>query len=532
MADKTLFDLPSSPQQYGVALTPTSLRKIDYSGLDFDTSRKAIYEYIQTYFPDQFNDFVASNGIVMLVEIVSSIVGKLSLRADLLANEAFLPTATTEEAVVNHLALINQKIRNATPATTDIEVSIQNVSYTDIRLPAGIKLNTAAANNTVLTYEIYKSPNDYVSDIVIPAGKRGVIAFGIEGETVTSPDSLSPGGSSQSINISGDNILESPITVSVSYGSSKQNFTVIFEPIERYGPNDLVVEATILSTGITLRFGDDVTGKAPKVGSIISVTYRVGGGIRGRIGSFVIDTSRQYKPLSPATVPVSVRFRNITASSGGTDRESKEDAKKRAPKDYALQKSIVTSGDYAQAAKSFSHPAFGTVGKALATVRTGYNANIVDLYVLMQDLSAPNQGIRNALQTYVNQLNVATDTVEVLSGYQKRVDLKINVILHRNAEASVVKEKVEAAITAFFDLNNWEMGQSLYTSLLVDSTQAIDGILYTDLISPSSNILVADGVATSDGSNKPSDPTPYQVFKNQIIVLGDRSISYYYEKTT
>jgi len=161
MADKTLFDLPSSPQQYGVALTPTSLRKIDYSGLDFDTSRKAIYEYIQTYFPDQFNDFVASNGIVMLVEIVSSIVGKLSLRADLLANEAFLPTATTEEAVVNHLALINQKIRNATPATTDIEVSIQNVSYTDIRLPAGIKLNTAAANNTVLTYEVYKSPNDY-----------------------------------------------------------------------------------------------------------------------------------------------------------------------------------------------------------------------------------------------------------------------------------------------------------------------------------------------------------------------------------
>jgi hypothetical protein len=76
------------------------------------------------------------------------------------------------------------------------------------------------------------------------------------------------------------------------------------------------------------------------------------------------------------------------------------------------------------------------------------------------------------------------------------------------------------------------MGQSLYTSLLVDSTQAIDGILYTDLISPSSNVLVADGVATSDGSNKPSDPTPYQVFKNQIIVLGDRSISYYYEKTT
>ena len=66
MADLTYFDLPTNPEQFGVALTPASLRKIDFSGLDFDTSRKAIYEYIATYFPDQFNDFVASNGIVMI----------------------------------------------------------------------------------------------------------------------------------------------------------------------------------------------------------------------------------------------------------------------------------------------------------------------------------------------------------------------------------------------------------------------------------------------------------------------------------
>ena len=529
MADKTYFDVPTTPEQFGITLAPSTLRKIDFSGLDFDTSRKAIYEYIQTYFPDQFNDFVASNGIVMLVEIVASIVGKLSLRADLLANESTLPTATSEEAVVNHLALINQKIKNATSATTDIEISLTNPTFTELVLPPGIKVNATGPNNNTVTYEIFKSPNDYYSDIVIPAGKRGVIAFGIEGESVISSSSVSSGGASQVINISGDNILESPIMVTVTYGDASQDYVVVYEPIERYAANDLVVEATVFSTGLVLKFGDDVAGKSPKLGSSISVKYRVGGGIRGRLGAFVIDTTRQYRPSPPASAPVSVRFRNITASVGGTDRESIEDAKKRAPKDYAVQRSIVTAEDYAQSAKSFSHPAFGSVIKAIATVRTGRNANIIDLYVLCQgatEPASPSAGMVLALKTYIDQLNVLTDTVEIYTGYNKPVDLVANVILNRNAEASVIKEKVESAITNFFDIANWEMGEPLYVSSLVDTINAIDGILYVDILSPINNILQSKAIALS------SESTGVDLIdNNQVIYLRSRKISYYYEKT-
>lgn len=44
MADETFIDLPNSPQQIGVLLTPANLRNIDFSSLDFDTSRRAILE--------------------------------------------------------------------------------------------------------------------------------------------------------------------------------------------------------------------------------------------------------------------------------------------------------------------------------------------------------------------------------------------------------------------------------------------------------------------------------------------------------
>src|SRR5262245_59216584 len=105
----TLFDLPSTPDEVSVILTPPSLRRIKFSALDFQTARRAIVEYIQAYFSDVFNDFIASNGIVMLIEIVAAEVAKLSLRSDILTNEGFLTTATTEEAVTNIIALIGQR---------------------------------------------------------------------------------------------------------------------------------------------------------------------------------------------------------------------------------------------------------------------------------------------------------------------------------------------------------------------------------------------------------------------------------------
>lgn len=520
------FEVPNSPDEFSLNLAAASLRNIDFSGLDFETSRKAIYEYIKTYFPDQFNDFAASNGIVMLVEIVASVVAKLSLRSDLLANESTLPTAMSEEAVVNHLALINQKIRNATPATTAFEISLVNSAFTDVVIPAGVKLTTRGPNDTIIFYEIFKSPLDFTSDVIIPAGKKGIVAFGIEGETVASPLINSVGGINQIVNISGSNILDSPIVVNVDYGDTREQYTTIFEPIERYGPNDKVVEAEILSTGLSLKFGDNQAGVAPKVGSTISVSYRRGGGVRGRIGAFVIDTTRQYRPSPPASAPVSVRFRNITPSEGGLDRESLKSAKQRAPKDFSIQRSIVTAEDYSQSAKSFAHPTFGSVSKAIATVRTGINANMVDVYILSNGQTAPalpSVGLKLALQEHIDLLNMLTDIVTVKSGLLRPVDVEAVIVLNRNADAAVVKQKVEFAIDSFFALEFWEMGQPLYVSNLVDALQAIDGILYVDLIQPVNNILKSNLVQDAVVADK--------VGLNELITAGNKNISYYYEKT-
>lgn len=515
MNDKTLFDLPNAPEQIGVVLPAPSLRKIDYSALDFSTARRSIIEYIQTYYPDQFNDFVASNGIMMLAEIVAATVAKLALRSDLQANEAFLPTATTEEAVVNHLALINQKFKRQTPATVDVEISLNTPLISDMVIEAGQTLETVGPDNDPVIYEIFRAPGDYTSPITIPAGKRAVIAYGLEGETVSPVTLTSTGGANQVYVITDDNILSAPVSLRVNDGDIETEWMVTEEPIEKYGPNDKVVEISFVNSNVYLRFGDGINGEMPESGDRIYFGYRKGGGLRGRVGVGQLQDVKSIIPLPPITASIAVRFRNVTPSSGGMDKESIEQAKKRAARDYAVREAIVTAEDYAQVASAFTHPSFGTMSKAVATVRTGLNANLVELYCLAEGTGSipvtPSLGLKTALATYCDQYNVLTDVVEVKDGLIRYIDLDMTVVIKPDADASLARKSVEAAIADFFKLSRWEMGQPFYVSNLVEAVEAIDYVAYLDLFKPTDNVAKSD------------------LAFNEMIALGDTNIRYYYE---
>lgn len=529
--DKTYFDLPIAPEQFGVLLPPAELRRIDFSALDYSTARRAMLEYIRTYWPDDFNDFVASNGIMMLVENQASNVAKLSMRADMLASEAFLPTAQNPESVINHLALINQSIKRQTPAVVDVEVSVPTPLASDMLIAPGLVFQARGPDNTPVFYEIYRAPGDFTSDLVIPAGQRGVIGYGLEGRFASDRIVTSPGGLNQKVVITEESILDDPFLVYVGTVEESNRWMVTKEPIERYGPNDRVCYLKIVDDRAEVSFGDNVNGVAPLSGQVITVRYRIGGGIRGRIQSRGINESRPISPQPPASSPVSVTFRNLNPSSGGTDKETLEQAKKRAPRDFALRAfasdrpaSIVTDTDYAQLASTFAHPHYGAVSKAMATVRTSVNTNKVELYILAEGpdgLVTPSAGLRQALSIYVDQYNVLTDSVEVLSGALRPVDVDMTVVVNRNADAVVVKDAVNASLDTYFDYRNRELGQPLYKSELIQLIRSIDGVSYVDVFEPTDNVLATGELADSD---------PDGVGINEIIVEGTRDVKVYYER--
>jgi len=520
-SEGTLFQLPTDPEEFSVLLPPSELRKIDFSALEFSTARRALIEYIKTYFPNDFNDFVNNNGVMMLVELLSYLTAVLSLRSDMLTNESFLPTATTEEAVANHLALIGQAVRRATPAVTDVECSVVNPVGSDVRITAGSQFSIIGEDGDAVVYELFRSPTDLTSQIVIPSGKRGVVAYGVEG-TTTNTKVTSDGGANQKITINlSDNAIESPIKVEITSSGITEEWNQI-DFIERANANDKAYEVRFFDNRIEFIFGDNSTGVIPVAGSEISMTYRVGGGLRGRIGAGVINEQRSATPDFPFTAPVIVTFRNITPSSGGTDKENIEEAKKRAPRDFATHEAIITETDYAQLVGSYSHPVFGTVSKAVATVRTGLNANRVELYILAEGASgpiAPTAGLKRAVESYVDELNALTDDAVVLDGKIRAIDIDATVAISRSSDASIVRINVDKAIEDFFALKNWELGEALFVSQLYDAINQVDGVKYVDIFAPADNILVTGKVDSGDPG----------VDINELISLGNKEIKYYYE---
>jgi predicted phage baseplate assembly protein len=352
-----------------------------------------------------------------------------------------------------------------------------------------------------------------------------VIAWAIEGRFSESNSETSDGTPNQQFTITEDNVLESPINIYVTVGDDTEEWLPIIEPIERYGPNDKVAEINFFDGAVVFKFGDNLAGKIPPPGSKIKFEYRIGGGKQGRIGANQISTNREIIAQPPSNAAVQVRFRNLTPSTGGTDKETLEEVKRRAPNDYSSQRSIVTASDYAQQATSFRHPVFGAVSKASVSLRSSLNANRVDVHILAEgpeDVPAiPSSGLKMGLKTYIESLNVLTDNVFVMDGEFYPVDIDMNVILDRNSDASIVKTKVESEIDKFFDLRKWEMGQPFYTSKFIDAISSVDGVAYVDLFSPSDNILASERLA---------DPEIDGVGVNQLIIEGSRKTSYYYSK--
>jgi len=528
----TLFDLPTDPEEIGVLLPPAKLRRVNFSALDFDTARRAEIEYIQTYFPNDFNDFVASNGVMMWIEIQASNVAKLALRSDMLANDAFLPTARTEEAVQNHLTLINQSIRAQTPAVVDVECSVSLPLTTDLEIQPGTQFTFRGPDGDVVTYEIYRSPGDFIGKVIIPAGKRGVIAYGIEGEFAAPYSVFSPGGPNQKYIVNAAGVLLQPVQVEIDTGTEIQTWMATSDPLENYGATDRVMNYSIFAGRVEFLFGNDQNGIAPLAGQRITIGYRTGGGVRGRIGSGTINETRSISPLPPASSPVQVLFRNLVPSSGGTDRETIEQAKKRAPRDFTVRAfasdrpaSIVTDDDYIQVASTFAHPMFGAVSKAAATVRTGRNVNLVEIYVLTEGpdaLTTPNSGLKLALKNYLDEYNVLTDSVEVLDGVIKSVNIDMTVVIGRNADATFVKDNVNVALDDLFNTTNRDMGQPLYVSEIVEAVSNVDGVTYIDLFTPQDNILPTNALANSESDG---------IGINEIIVEGNREIRFFYERT-
>lgn len=89
---------------------------IDYTAYDFDSLKQALINYIQVYYPEDFNDYIESSEFIAIVELIAYMGTSLAFRSDMNSRENFIDTAERRESVIRLAQMVNYVPRRNIPA--------------------------------------------------------------------------------------------------------------------------------------------------------------------------------------------------------------------------------------------------------------------------------------------------------------------------------------------------------------------------------------------------------------------------------
>lgn len=228
--------------------------------------------------------------------------------------------------------------------------------------------------------------------------------------------------------------------------------------------------------GTTIRFGDGTFGSLPAPGLVFQAVYRVGGGAAGNVPADTITVV-----AAGGTAPPVVSCTNPFPATGGTDAETPQQIRDRAPQAFrANPLRIVRPPDYVAAAQSLPW-----VQQAGTTFRwTGSWLTVLSAAdpVATEQPTLPEVA---QLSDLLNRRRLAGYESYVLPPRYVSVDLQITLC----ADPAYFGADVEAAVldalrpgplpggaAGFFDHTRWGFGAPLESSALLAAVQACTGV--------------------------------------------------------
>ena len=83
-----------------------TFRSADFQSYDYETLRKSMVDYIRTYYPEDFNDYIESSEFVALLDLISFMGQSLSYRGDLNFRENFIQTAERRDSIYRMASML------------------------------------------------------------------------------------------------------------------------------------------------------------------------------------------------------------------------------------------------------------------------------------------------------------------------------------------------------------------------------------------------------------------------------------------
>ena len=364
--------------------TPNNL-----TALDFNDIKASIKSYLRTR--KEFTDYEFDGATLnYLIDVLSYNTYYSSFNANMAMNEAFLPSSTVRDNVVNIAKLLNYVPRSINASQATVNLTVQTIQSSG-SYPSTVTLKKGAVA-TGGSY-IWNITSDTTAEVNSTTGiatfsnlvlKEGsIVTFQYVVNTFATQNYKVP---SEDADI---NTLS--VRVKANESSTTSDLYNLVDTITGLTANTRVY---FLSEGEDMRyevkFGDDSVGRALKDGEVVLFEYLVTSGEEANDVDRFSYTGRMTDTLGQSYSPAAVTLTKVARSQNGTAAETIESIKYNAPRFYSSQYRAVTAGDYAILTKKVYPNADAVVayggdslnppvyGKVYVAVKTATGATLND----------------------------------------------------------------------------------------------------------------------------------------------------------
>lgn len=326
-------------------MTSTANTSLRITELDFFSIKENLKNYLRSQSEFQDFDFEGS-AMSVLLDILAYNTHYMGFYINMVGNEAFLDTAQLRQSVTSIAKHINYIPRSRQGAGTKINIVVTPTSGSEDTASQSLTLDKytrlIGADIDGVNYPFVTLYANTTSKINGSFSFANVVIS--QGEVVTRQFEMLPENTNRRFNIPSANVDLKTIAVTIQE-SRTNTFTTAYSSYESITDITSNTAAYFVeedeNSNYVVYFGDDVVCKKPKNGSIITITYLdTVGGAANSINNFTF-TDRVGSKYSN-----NVRVIPVTSTFAGSEKETIEQIRFRAPYYYVTQNRAVTKLDY------------------------------------------------------------------------------------------------------------------------------------------------------------------------------------------
>jgi len=444
--------------------------KFDYLTKDYEAFRTEMINLIPKIMPE-WTDYLQSDPGITLIELFAYGLDVLSYYQDRIANEMFLPTAQLRQSVIDYCRPIGYRLSEPSPSKTSVVFEISPGA--ELTIPKGFVVTTKPEPGEEPVYfeltealtipedatGMEKNGDEYLYTVPVVNG------ITIQNEIIGSSNGLP----NQRFRLRYPSVIEidTKLVLEVDDGAGFIEWVLRDElfmetDLEKRRYYNVEVDA---DNFLWIKFGSGIDGKVPEIGTDnIRSTYRIGGGKNTNVGSNTITEI-------PAPLNRVKDVTNPEPATGGSDRESAEEAKARVPIVIGTRNRAVTRRDFAELPLLIEG-----VLKSTAEALEDNGVWVVKVVIIAKEEYIAEEVLEN-VDNYLEEIKILGVFHDTKLVDPVLLDLEMEALIDDEYEQGVLNNLISEVIEDSFQPEYREFGETIRPFTIDRLLSGIKGIL-------------------------------------------------------